>query len=94
MVKGGMLINIEHDANKIEMLRKRYPEGTLVCLDHMEKEHQMKPGLKGKVAYVDDAGQIHVKWENGSSLALIPGIDSFHKMEGKTKKREVQGTQR
>lgn len=23
-------------------------------------------------------GQIHCHWENGSSLALIPGVDHFH----------------
>ena len=40
----------------------------------------MTPGLKGKVAMVDDAGQIHVNWENGSSLAVIPGVDKFHKI--------------
>ena len=38
----------------------------------------MPPGLKGKVDMVDDAGQIHVNWENGSSLALVPAVDSFH----------------
>ena len=89
-----MSINIKRDVNKIEMLRKQYPEGTLVCLENMEKEYQMKPGLKGKVVYVDDIGQIHVKWENGSSLALIPGIDSFHKAEEKIKKKEAHEPQR
>ena len=30
---------------------------------------------------VDDAGQIHVNWENGSSLALVAGSGfSFHKI--------------
>lgn len=76
------------------MLREQYPEGTLVCLDHMEGEQQMKPGLKGKVAYVDDGGQIHVRWENGCSLALIQGIDSFHKAEKKAKKKEADEPQR
>ena len=27
--------------------------------------------------HIDDAGSIHMRWENGSSLALIPEIDSF-----------------
>ena len=48
---------------KLEMLRKRYPAGTKVCLDAMEGEHQMESGLKGTVVYVDDIGQILVQWE-------------------------------
>lgn len=94
MVKGGMPINIEHDANKIEMLRQRYPEGTMICLDHMEGEEGMDSGLKGKVSFVDDAGQIHMKWENGRTLPVIPGVDSFHRIGNHTKKREVQEPQR
>lgn len=60
------------------MLRKRYSEGTCVVLEDMEGEQGMPDGLKGNVSFIDDAGQIHVNWENGRSLALIPGVDSFH----------------
>jgi DNA/RNA-binding domain of Phe-tRNA-synthetase-like protein len=60
---------------QLELLRKQYPEGTEVCLEYMEGESRMTPGLKGKVCCVDDAGQIHVNWQNGSSLAVIPGVD-------------------
>ena len=63
---------------RLESMRKRYPPGTEVTLNSMEKESQIPPGLKGTVDMVDDTGQIHVSWENGSSLALIPGVDSFH----------------
>lgn len=63
---------------RIEAMRRRYPPGTEVTLNSMEGESHMPPGLKGKVDMVDDAGQIHVNWENGSSLALVPGVDSFH----------------
>lgn len=54
----------------------------------------MPDGLKGKVDFVDDAGQIHVSWENGRSLALIPGADSFHRTGEQTKKREGHEPQR
>lgn len=26
--------------------------------------------------FVDDIGNVHVKWQNGSSLAVIPDVDS------------------
>ena len=72
---------------QLELLRKRYPAGTFVCLDAMEGEGRMTSGLKGKVLYVDDAGQIHVQWENGSGLALIPGVDQFHEIRVPEKER-------
>ena len=37
-------------------------------------------GMKGSVDYVDDAGQIHMKWDNGRTLAVLPGVDSFRKL--------------
>ena len=71
----------------LEMLRQIYPVGTIVCLDQMEGESQMASGMKGKVLYVDDAGQIQVEWDNGSGLALIPGVDRFHKISKPQKKK-------
>ena len=55
---------------QIERLKERYPAGTVVRLGQMEGEHQMPSGMEGKVIGVDDIGQIHVEWENGSTLAL------------------------
>ena len=36
------------------------------------------PGTIGEVVGVDDAGQVMTKWSNGSSLSVIPSVDSFH----------------
>lgn len=72
---------------QVELLKKQYPKGTEVCIDCMEGEQQMTAGLKGKVSFVDDAGQIHVDWENGSTLALVSGVDRFHKMGNPEKKK-------
>lgn len=30
------------------------------------------PGDEGTVLYIDDADQIHVKWDNKGSIALLP----------------------
>lgn len=62
----------------IEQLRKKYPAGTKIQLISMRDEkHPVLPGTIGEVTHIDDMGSIHMKWENGSSLALIPEVDSF-----------------
>ena len=61
----------------IKMLRDKYQTGTRVLLHEMAGETRMYDGLEGTVTNVDDAGQIHVKWDNGSSLALNLECDSF-----------------
>jgi hypothetical protein len=34
-------------------------------------------GDEGTITHVDDIGTIHVRWDNGSGLGLIPGEDKF-----------------
>ena len=64
--------------DKVKQLRDRYPKGTRIQLISMEDPYaSIAPGTEGEVAFVDDAGSIHMKWNNDSSLALIPGEDSF-----------------
>lgn len=62
---------------EIERLRKKYPEETRVRLFSMTGEPRMQEGLTGTVRFVDDIGSIHVDWDNGSTLALIPDEDDF-----------------
>lgn len=73
------MINIQN----VEKLREVYPAGTRVCLlSNMKDPYGQgeKAAYTGSVAFVDDAGQIHVKWDNGGSIAIIPTIDSFTKI--------------
>ena len=62
----------------LEQRRKQYPVGTKIQLISMHDEkYPVLPGTIGEVTHIDDAGSVHMKWQNGSSLALIPEVDSF-----------------
>lgn len=37
----------------------------------------IKAGEMGTIQFVDGIGQIHVNWDNGRSLALVPGVDVY-----------------
>ena len=61
--------------------KEMYPKGTRVVLEHMDDPYPaVPPGTRGTVQDVDSIGQIHVHWDNGSGLALVPQVDSFRKM--------------
>lgn len=63
-----------------ESIKKMYEKGTRVRCLHMNDPYQPVPeGMTGTVTAIDDAGTIHVHWDNGSSLGLIPGVDLFEK---------------
>ena len=67
----------------LRRLREEYPPGTKVELIEMlgEPKKDMIPGLRGEVMFIDDAGGAHIRWENGSTLACLHGIDRFRKAE-------------
>lgn len=63
------------------MLNEMYPKGMRVILDYMDDPQAPPSGTKGVVVHVDDIGQIHVQWENGSGLALNTDVDKFHRID-------------
>ena len=62
----------------LERLRKEYPTGSRVELTKMNDPYRtdLVPGTRGTVQFVDDAGSIHVRWDIGSSLAVVFGEDA------------------
>ena len=48
-----------------------------------EDPSRMFSGLEGTVNHIDDIGQIHVDWDNGSSLALNEDVDDFEILESR-----------
>lgn len=61
-------------------IKEVFKEGMGVYLYEMQGEPNMFD-LKGEVLYVDDIGQVHIRWENGSSLALNVNCDSYKLLE-------------
>ncbi len=51
--------------------------GTRIRCVRMDDPRPIPSGTTGTVNHVDDAGQIHVTWDNGRGLALIPDVDEF-----------------
>ena len=65
---------------EIAELRLNYPPGTRIMLEHMEDNWAVPRGTRGSVTHVDDAGTIHMKWDNGRSLGIVPQVDQFRKL--------------
>ena len=63
--------------NKLNMLKKIYQTGMKVQLIDMDDIQAPPANTIGTIMFVDDIGQIHVKWDNGSTLALNYELDEF-----------------
>ena len=77
---------------QLEKIKERYPIGTRIKLHHMTDNYAVPSGTLGTVEFVDDAGQIHMSWDNGRTLALIESEDSFEIIEKPNKNidREIK----
>jgi hypothetical protein len=51
--------------------------GKRIKLGHMEDPYPIPDGATGTVTGVDDWGHVHVQWDNGRTLSVIPGEDSY-----------------
>ena len=55
--------------------------GPCGCGDPTHDDNSRVPsGSLGTVDSVDDAGTIHVNWDNGLTLGLIPGFDIYQEV--------------
>lgn len=67
---------------EVARIRTMYPAGTRIELISMDDPWtHLREGDQGTVVGIDDAGQIMMKWDRGGSLSLIPGEDSFRRIE-------------
>ena len=57
----------------LAFLRKQYPVGTRIRLDSMQDPYApVEAGTTGKLDYIDDAEQFHIKWDNGRCWRSSP----------------------
>lgn len=64
--------------DKLNEIKENYPlETKIKLLKETEDKQPILAGTIGIVDYIDSEGQLHMKWENGRTLALIPEVDQF-----------------
>ena len=64
--------------NEVERIREQYPVGTRIELISMDDPYTpVESGMMGTVVIVDGAGTLHMKWDNGRTLGIVPGEDQF-----------------
>lgn len=74
--------------------RQNYPEGTRILLISMgDDPNPIASGTRATVKYVDDIGTVHCKFDNGRSLGLVPGEDSFRKLTKSELEQEANDNQ-
>lgn len=69
-----------NEQQAVAMIRQNYPPGTRLELISMDDPQAIPPGSRGTVDHVDDMGTIHMRWDCGRSLGLVPSEDSFRKL--------------
>ena len=58
-------LNIEYKGRRIRLLNMK------------DDPNPISSGSEGTIIHVDDAGTVHVKWDNGRTLGVIIGHDKF-----------------
>lgn len=61
----------------LDAMRKHYVGKRVRLLRTSDPYTRLTTGAEGTADFVDDAGTVFVKWDDGSSLGLVRGEDMF-----------------
>lgn len=70
-----------HGQEIVNKVRAQYPVGTRVRLLKMDDVQAPPIGTCGTVIGVDDIASLLVKWDNGSGLHVVYGVDRVEKIK-------------
>ena len=71
----------ERLSRRAQRYKETYPPGTRIMLLGMGNDpNPVESGTRGTVRVVDDIGTLHCNFDNGRSLGVVPGEDSFRKL--------------
>lgn len=75
------MIKFERQRRIAVSTKKLYPPGTRIELISMNDPYSpVSTGTRGTVKFVDSMGTIFPEWDNGRTLGVVPGEDSFRKL--------------
>ncbi len=64
-----------------QRMKDNYPSGTRIMLLSMGDDPRPVEGnTRGTVKVIDDLGTLHCAFDNGRSLGIVPGEDSFRRL--------------
>ena len=65
----------------IETQREQLIGRRIKCILMSNDPDPILGGTKGTIDHIDDMGHIHVKWDNGRTLSLIPNVDMYEVLD-------------
>ena len=62
---------------EVARTKESYEGKRIELIEMPEDPRPVEPGTLGTCEMVDGLGQLIMKWDSGSTLSLIPGVDKF-----------------
>lgn len=58
------------------------PHSRIRLISTTDPHTRLRPGDQGTVTDIDPTGTVMVRWDSGSTLGMLPGIDEFDILPG------------